>query len=159
MKRCGLHVCPRAQDRPDRASLGQRGNPRGQQWPWFSLPSNGEMPRSLLTDRTGASGQSRRMPRPSAENPQGCFDSAGPHPQISLGFCETMWWNESKHPEGSAGEGGMELASRSPPPEQLPPRLYQRRPICLPGAVQGGEEGLEADPLFTGDTAHSLGQG
>lgn len=104
-------------------------------------------------------GQSRRTPCPSAENPQGCFDSAGPHPQISLGFCETMWWNESKHPEGSAGEGGMEPASRSPPPEQLPPRLYQRRPICLPGAVQGGEEGLEADPLITRDTAHSPGQG
>lgn len=53
----------------------------------------------------------------------------------------------------------MEPASRSPPPEQLPPRLYQRRPICLPGAVQVGEEGLEADPLITRGTAHSPGQG
>ena len=125
----------------------------------FPCCQMGRWPWSFLRDKRGDSRHSRRMPRPSAENPQGCFDSAGPHPQISLGFWETMWWNESKHPEGSAGEGGMEPASRSPPPEQLPPRLHQRRPICLPWAVQGGEEGLETDPLSTRDTACSPGQG
>jgi len=53
MKCCGLHVCPRAQDRPDGASLGQKGNPRRQQWPRFSLLSNGEMALELSQRQEG----------------------------------------------------------------------------------------------------------
>lgn len=53
--------------------------------------------------------------------------------EVPSRFCETIWWNESKHAEGSRREAAPRLP-RAPPTHSCRRGCAGPKPICLPGA-------------------------
>lgn len=133
-KATGLHVAQGSQTHlPSLLGSGEPGGQRG----GFPTLSGGEKAPRPPTGKRDPSGLSRRA-GPSTENPRAVVTRQGPTP-ISLRFLETIWRNESKHPEGSAGKRGTEPSSSRPSPEQLPAWCLPRRGG---GAGQGWRQTL-----------------
>lgn len=119
---------------------GSEGRPRGQWWPRLSL----------LSGRGMASQPGRALLLPPQRTP-GCFDSAGPHPQISWRFCG-MSQNTQKLPPRRevwsrlpAPSSRAAATAAAAAPAHLPARCRPRRG----GGAGNGSSALCGHSLFS----------